>query len=214
MHAATPYSPELNRAEPLLLVKEISHRVINEYSQAIAGIRLAARDTTSGEAQAALATAATRLLSFVEAHRALQAPVLSGNVDLADFLGRLCATMSVARLQERGIRLTLSTASVLLAAERCWRVALIVSELITNSMRHGLKGGPGNIRVEVEAMGLTTICRVIDDGCGKGPIRPGRGFDVVTGLANEIGGNVGWCFGPHCTTAELRLPNIAAEQFK
>jgi two-component sensor histidine kinase len=214
MHATTIYSPVLRRVDPLLLVEEISHRVINEYAQAIAGIRLAARGIAPGDAQSVLATAATRLLSFAEAHRALQAPASQGNLDLADVLGRVCATMSVARLQERGISLTLSAASVPLAAERCWRVALIVAELITNSMRHGLHGGPGNIGVEVETGGPATICRVVDDGCGKEPIEPGRGFDLVTGLASEIGGTVGWCFGRECTSAELRFPNIKREQVK
>jgi two-component sensor histidine kinase len=214
MHAATSYTPVPLKAEPLLLVEEISHRVINEYAQAIAGIRLAAREVASDEAQAALAAAASRLLSFAEAHRALQAPILSGNVDLAETLSRLCATMSVARLQERGIRLTLSAASVLLAADRCWRVALIVCELITNGMRHGLRGGPGNIRVEMEADDQTIICRVVNDGCGKGTIKPGRGFDVVTGLANEMGGGVGWCFAPDSTSAELIFPTVTPEQLK
>ena len=213
MHAATTYSPVLRKIETLLLVEEISHRVLNEYTQAIAGIRLAARHVESDEAQAVLADAATRLLSFAEAHRALQAPVSTGKVDLAVTLDRLCATMSVARLQERGIRLTLSVASVMLAPERCWRVALIVCELITNGMRHGLRGGPGNIRVEMEADAQTIICRVVNDGCGKGTIKPGRGFDVVTGLAGEIGGGVGWCFAPDCTSAELIFPTVA-EQLK
>ena len=212
MYAATSYSPVSLRAEPLLLVEEITHRVINEYAQAIAGIRLAARKAASNEAQAALAAAASRLLSFAEAHRALQAPVLGGNVDLADTLHRLCATMSAARLQERGIRLTLSDVPVSLAAGRCWRVALIVSELITNSMRHGLRGGPGNIRVEVEVRDQTVICRVIDDGCGKAAVKPGRGFDVVMGLASEIGGGVGWCFAPDGARVELEFPVGGPEQ--
>jgi two-component sensor histidine kinase len=214
MHPATSYLPVPSKAKPLLLVEEISHRVINEYAQAIAGIRLAAREVASNEAQVALAAAASRLLSFAEAHRALQAPVLSGNVDLADTLTRLCATMSVARLQERGVRLTLSASSVMLAADRCWRVALIVCELITNGMRHGLQGGPGNIRVEMEVGDQTTICRVVDDGCGKGMIKPGRGFDVVTGLASEIGGWIGWCFAPDRTTAELIFPTADPEKIK
>lgn len=214
MHTTDLCSTASLGADPLLLVEEISHRVINEYTQAIAGIQLVARKVASNEAQAALGAAANRLLSFAEAHRALQAPVLSGDVDLVETLSRLCATMSVARLEERGIRLTLSGASVLLAAKRCWRVGLIMSEFITNSMRHSLRGGPGNIRVEVEVNERTVTCRVIDDGCGKGTIKPGRGLDVVTGLANEIGGGVGWCFAPTYTSAKLIFPIVAPEQLK
>ncbi|TPG42663.1 sensor histidine kinase [Sphingomonas koreensis] len=214
MHPAVPCPATPHQAEPLLLVEEISHRVINEYTQAIAGLRLAARGVANGEAQTVLTQAAARLLTFADAHRALQAPIADGTVDLADALARLCATMSVARLQERGIKLTLSAASLPLAAGRCWRVALIISELITNSMRHGLAGRPGSIRVELDVGDPETRCRVVDDGCSKQPIKPGRGFGVVTGLASEIGGAVGWCFGPSGTTVELSFPNTAAEQVK
>lgn len=211
MQTAARYSQEPHRAKPLLLVEEISHRVMNEYAQAIAGLRTAACDVTAEQAQATLATAAARLLSFAEAHRALQAPISKGDVELTASLTRLCETMSAARLQERGIRLTLATEPVQLAADRCWRVTLIVSELITNAMRHGLRGGPGNIRVEVGASDRTTFCRVSDDGRCDGPVRPGRGFDVVTGLASEIGGEVGWCFGSAGTSAELSFPSTTAE---
>ncbi len=190
----------------LILVEEISHRVVNEYAQAIAGLRTAERSVKHRDAQASLAKAAARLLSFAEVHRALQAPSRRGQVELTDTLTRLCETMSAARLKERGVTLTLAAEPVQLAAERCWRVALIVSELITNATRHGLRGEAGNVRVEAAVCGASTICRVIDDGRSEAPIRPGRGFDVVTGLASEIGGEVGWCFGPAGTIAELRFP--------
>ncbi|MEO9132286.1 MAG: ATP-binding protein [Sphingomonas sp.] len=208
MQTATQHSRELHRLEPLLLVEEISHRVMNEYAQAIAGLRTAACNITPEQAQAALATAAARLLCFADAHRALQAPLLKGEIELTETLTRLCETVSAARLQERGIRLTLAAEPVQLAADRCWRVALIVSELITNAMRHGLRGGPGNIRVEVGVRDCYILCSVTDDGNCDGPIRPGRGFDVVTGLASELGGEVGWCLGPAGTRAELSLPNL------
>ena len=211
MQTASNYLPEPHRAEPLLLVEEISHRVMNEYAQAIAGLRTASCGVTPEDAQATLASAAARLLNFAEAHRALQAPLAKGDVELAALLTRVCETMSAARLQERGIKLTLVADPVELPADRCWRVALIVSELITNSMRHGLRGGPGNIRVEVGSRDRFNFCRVTDDGRCDGPIRPGRGFDVVTGLASEIGGEVGWCFAASGTTAELSFPVASME---
>ena len=207
MQSASIAPTQYHSSEHLLLVQEISHRVMNEYSQAIAGIRLAARAVASDEARAAFATAATRLLSYAEAHRALQAPTSTGSADLADYLGRLCSTMTASRLQERGVRLTLSAESVTLSAERCWRISLIVSELITNSLRHGLKNGPGHIRVELEAGNPTIVCRIVDDGCGPSALKPGCGFKVVAGLASEIGGTVRWSFGPEGASAELIFQN-------
>ena len=199
------------RADPLLLVEEISHRVINEYAQAVAGIRLAARQTPSLEARVVLAATAFRLLDYAEAHRALLPPVSAERLDLAEALDRLCATMTVARLQERGVRLTLSSAPVTLASDRCWRVALIVSELITNSLRHGLQNGPGEIRVDIEVHDRSAICRVADDGGTPGCLRPGRGCAVVQGLADELGGLMKWRSDAEGMTAELSFPILAVE---
>jgi two-component sensor histidine kinase len=208
MQSIEALSLPVDQVDSLLLVREITHRVVNEYSHAIAGIRLAEREAVSAEARAVLSAAAKRLLTYAEAHRALQPPHGQGTADLADYLSRLCATMSAARLEERGARLTLTSDSIALAVERCWRIGLIVSELITNSVRHGLKDGSGHIRVEMEAGRYTSICRVIDDGDGSAICRPGQGLGVIAGLVSEIGGAISWRFAPSGTLAELIFPNV------
>ena len=211
MHTNTVSSCATDRVDPLVLVAEISHRVVNEYSQAIAGIRVAARNIASSEAREILTTAVTRLHRFAEAHRALQAPRSGKTLDLADYLQRLCEAVTAASLQERGIRLTLIADRAVLTAERCWRVALVVSELINNSVRHGLKSGPGCIKVELAVEGTEIACRVSDDGCGALHARPGRGLGVVVGLAEDLGGVVAWHFTAEGTVAELIFPQLTEE---
>ena len=199
------------RLEPLILVQEISHRVVNEYTQAIATIRLAAARMTSVEGRDVLTTTASRLRSYAEAHRALQAPVPHGCADLGDYLRKLCSAVSVAHLRERGVRLTLRADAISLPADRCWRVALIVSELITNSVRHGLRNGPGRILVELREGDATNSCRVKDDGRPSSIAKPGRGITVVQGLAVELGGYVAWACDDDGTSAELIFPSAAVE---
>jgi len=114
----------------MILVEEISHRVVNEYTQAIACIRLAAAGVASVEAREALTEAATKLRNFADAHRALQAPRSADSVDLGEYLARLCAANMAAGLQDRGVRLNLLCETVHLSSERCWRAALIVSEFV------------------------------------------------------------------------------------
>jgi two-component sensor histidine kinase len=194
------------QAEQLILVEEISHRVINEYCQAIAGLHRAAAKIVSREARDALTVAAVRLRCFADAHRALQSPDPAAESDLGEYLERLCAAVTVANLNDRGVRLTLVARTVRLDAERCWRVALIVSELITNAVRHGLRGEAGAIVVEVGLDGDDVFCRVIDNGRPDPNPRPSRGHAVVTGLATELGGEARWQFTPHGVLAELTFP--------
>lgn len=197
------------RGGPMILVEEISHRVVNEYTQAIAGIRLAAAGVASAEARQVLTEAAAKLRCFAEAHRALQAPRSVNSVDLGDYLARLCSASLAAGLKDRGVRLNLVCETVRLSSDRCWRAALIVSELMTNSVRHGLKGGLGSITVEVESDRETVICRVCDDGCLAEPIAPARGLSVVMALAAGLSGEVVWRYDALGTTAELTFPQHA-----
>lgn len=212
MEAQTLSSPLTEGTTALILVEEISHRVFNEYAQAIAEIRVAARASESIEARTALAKTAARLCSYAEAHRALQAPVIGEPVGLAGYLGALCSALTAASLGHSGVRLTLTADRVILPAQRCWRVALIVSELITNALRHGLRGEPGSIAVSIEVDGNAVACRVTDDGNGASQKRQGRGTLVLMTLARELGGVISWNFSPVGTTAELVFPIMQGDQ--
>jgi two-component sensor histidine kinase len=194
------------QAGSLILVEEINHRIFNEYAQAIASIRLAARRLGSDQAREELGLVASRLQLYADAHRAHQAPVAPYSADLAIYLETLCVAVTAARLEGRGVLLSFAATSVLLATERCWLVALIVSEFISNSARHGLRGGAGNMRVELELDSAWVSCRVIDDGIPPRTLKPGRGMDIVTGLAGMLGGQAAWRFGAAGAIAELTFP--------
>jgi two-component sensor histidine kinase len=192
--------------EPLLLVEEISHRVVNEYAGAIAAINFEATRIADADARAALRRSSDRLQAFAEAHRALQAPAAPGDMCLDDYLDRLCAALSEASLRERGVKLILVEDNVTLAAEQCWRVGLIVAGLITNSVQHGFDGSKGMIVVEVRQAGNEIVCTVADNGgCALNPT-PSRGHRVVERLARELNGEIRWRFGPNGVTASLSFP--------
>jgi two-component sensor histidine kinase len=208
MHVETVFSPTSDRVDPLVIVSEISHRVVNEYTRAIASIRLAAARLASDEGRQVLTEAAITLRNFAEAHQALQLPRASMAMDLGDYLARLCAASVAADLQDRDVALKLSCGAIQLSSERCWRVALIVSELVTNSVRHGLGGRPGEILIQLVEDGDEIACRVSDNGSAEPTAQPARGLSVVRGLAAELGGEVCWRFDPSGTTAFLTFPRL------
>jgi two-component sensor histidine kinase len=193
--------------QPLHLIDEISHRVINEYTEAICTLAQAASGVRDDHALVALTLAATRLRGHAEAHRALQSPRTEGPMDLAEYIGQLCACLSKAPLAEHGVRLTLDADEVWLDADRCWRVGLIVAELVRNAARHGLSGAAGDIWVEIGESGGRVICSVCDDGNGAPSGHAGRGRRLVQALAAELDGSVEWCFAPSGCCARLDFPN-------
>ena len=192
----------------LHLVEEISHRVINEYGEAIAILSIAA-SRGSETAVPALALAAERLRAMAEAHRSLLVPVADEEMDLGLHVGKLCACMSRASLGERGIRLTVATDEIPLDAARCWRVGLIVSELVRNAVRHGLKGRQGSIRVALNRNGGRIWCVVCDDGSASADPPEGRGRRLIRALTAELAGSVDWKFTQSGSVVGLQFPVTA-----
>ncbi len=196
----------------LHLVEEINHRVVNDYAEAIAILsRAAARGP--GAAGLALTQAADRLRAQAEAHRALMTPFFDGPMDLGLYVGRLCASLSEASLGERGIRLTLETDEIWLDAAQCWRVGLIVSELIRNAVRHGLSGRAGSIGVSLTERGDRVRCIVSDNGCATPDPPEGRGRRLVRTLVTELEGVVDWWFTASGSFAGLEFPIAPATGF-
>ena len=206
----TAHAPEKRPtvAAPLLLVEEISHRVANEYAIAIASIGLEAARIMDADARAALRRVSTKLSAFAEAHRALQSPRADDEMNLGDHLDRLCAAISDAALRDRGVKLILLEDEIVLTPDRCWRVGLIIAELITNAVRHGFGGrGGGMIVIEVRQAGTEVLCQVSDNG-GCEPNPPAsRGRRVVEGLAADLGGDISWRFERGGVTARLSFPS-------
>jgi two-component sensor histidine kinase len=189
-----------------LLVEEIGHRVANEYAAAIGSLSLAAARCSNAEAKRTLAGVAGRLLDYADAHRALLPPRAAGPVDLGPYLRAACRAIVRARLAERRIALTLVEASIALEAEQCWRVGMIVAELVGNAARHGLGDREGAIEVALAARDGAVHCRVRDDGAAADP-KPGRGTQIAQALARELGGRIEWDFGASGTTALLIFPH-------
>lgn len=190
---------------PLHLVEEISHRVFNEYTEAISSLALAAAGSPCLQTQEVLVTAARRLRAHAETHRALLPPATC-LTDLGDYVSRFCASLSTASLAEQGVRIALEADEIWLEAERCWRVGLIMAELVRDAARHGLSGRTGAIGVRISAQADYVICVVGDNGCAVAVPTPGRGYRLVRSLAAELGGSVEWQFTPGGCLVRLQVP--------
>ena len=79
----------LARQKALMLVGEISHRVLNEYTHAIATLAIARAETTDLRARNALAAAERRLRAHADVHRALRPPPAGQPYDLGNYLAEV-----------------------------------------------------------------------------------------------------------------------------
>lgn len=122
------------------LMRELSHRINNEFTSAISVISLTAARSVSSEVKAALSDVSDRLHRYADVHRTLQMPEYQTYVDAALYLQQLCLSISRSRLEPNNIRLILAVRPLSIPSDRCWRLGMIVYELITNSARHAFQG--------------------------------------------------------------------------
>ena len=200
---ATEFPPEEGR----LLLTELLHRVNNEYATAISMLSVAAARTASDEARAALEAARERLHDYARVHRALQFPHETELVDVADAVREVCQSITRSRLESLDIALRLVEQPFAMDAGRCWRLCLILSELVTNSVRHAFGRAGGAISVELRQSGSFVVCRVSDNGGSVSPRRRGgRGLAIIEGLVRSLDGNIKFRFTPSGSCAVLAFP--------
>jgi two-component sensor histidine kinase len=197
--------------EEHLLLQELTHRINNELAATIGFVTLTAAKSGSDEVKLALAGVIQHVNDFARVYRALQVPASDDWIDAARYLRELCLSISRAKLQHRDIELALSESPLQLHASRCWRLGMIVSELIANASRHAFGGGGGKIHVELLNRGAFVECSVSDNGSGLEGVRPGRGFKISQSLAQGLDGKIGYRFGPQGTSATLSFPLVAIQ---
>jgi two-component sensor histidine kinase len=198
--------------EEHLLLQELTHRINNELASTIGFVTLTAAQSNSAEVKIALAGVIQHVHESARIYRALQMPTTNNWIDAAEYMRELCQSISRAKLQYRDIELVFLESPLKLNAFRCWRLGMIVSELIANASRHAFCGGRGKIQVELRNRGDYVECSVTDNGSGLVSFgRPGQGLKIIRSLACGLGGKINHRFGACGTMATLSFPLVEVE---
>jgi two-component sensor histidine kinase len=193
-----------------IILREIHHRVKNNLQivSSLLNIRGGGAAGTAGEAALAEVKAHVRALALV--HRHLYESDDTQRVDLRAFMTELCHSMlAVLSGPARRVQLDLDIPSFMIATDRAIPLALLVTEAMTNSLKHAFSGGrPGRISVsfqsEGEEMGTLTVA---DNGVGMTPgarDHAGIGLQLIEAFAKQIDGTLE-IGGPPGTVIRVRL---------
>ena len=138
--------------------------------------------------------------------------LLSDNDDLATisveaFFENLCGALSEAVLRPAGVRCEASIESGMVQAWQCHRLALMLTELVTNAAKHAFPNrGDALIRIEVANRENCWFCTVADNGVGAiGPLR-GAGSRILEGLARSLGARMHGEAGQGGTRVTIAMP--------
>ena len=208
---------ELRRRDRALLTKdatirEIHHRVKNNLQTVSALLRLQSRRVEDPEASQALAEAVRRVASIAIVHETLSTSSAE-TVLFDEVFDRIIR--NAIELSARPVKLDKSGEFGVFGAQQATPLALVITELIHNSLEHGLASAGDYLRIDVTAEDETMIVKVIDNGVGlpQGFTYEGSsnlGLQIVRTLTeNELKGQIKLLRVGDETQAILTFPIIS-----
>ena len=190
-----------------LLLREITHRINNEFASAIQVVSFRAAKSSDRNVKAALRGVVEQLHNYARVHHALQIPANDDCINAATYLRSLCGSISRSKLENRSIELVLIEFPFQMSSERCWMMGMIVAELVNNAVRHAFDEQGGVIEVECRPFGTFIECHVSDNGSASSvDVRPGSGLKIIGALAQELGASFQFNSGEDGSHAVLTIP--------
>lgn len=195
---------ELRRREQELVTKdatirEIHHRVKNNLQTVAALLRMQSRRMHSEEAKQGLEQAMRRVATIALVHETLSQG-LAQNVDFDELIDRQFRLSAEVASPLQRVRTEREGEFGELPSDFATPLALVINELVTNAVDHGLQDQGGTVwlsadRYKNDSGDDALTVRISDDGVGlpEGTIAEGLGLQIVrTLVTSELGGTIDW----------------------
>lgn len=192
---------ELRRFERELITKdatirEIHHRVKNNLQTVASLLRIQARRAHSTEAKDSLTQAMRRVEAIAVVHDTL-ASGLAQTVDFDEVASRVTQLAAeVAQTSGATVRPSLHGEFGMLPSEFATPLAVVLTELVTNAVEHGLVGVEDGAVVVTAERGPNLLRVTVSDngkGLAEGTVGQGLGTQIVRTLVeNELSGGIDW----------------------
>lgn len=179
-----------------VLTQEVSHRVKNSLAIVAGLLNMQRRTSSNSEVQSALADAQARLQTIGQIHDRLWRNHEVRTVALAAFMSEFCIHLQASAGQLHTVRCSASKVDLLTG--QAIPLALLINELVTNSLKYAYGPEAGIVYVSVEATPDDCLRLVVADR-GRGfnaPIVPkpssGFGMKLIEKLGMQLGGRAAW----------------------
>jgi two-component sensor histidine kinase len=192
-----------------VLLREVYHRVKNNLQIVDGLLVLHARQFRDPDVKSALLLLRQRIYALGLVHHQLMDSKNLQTFDIAPFLQEL-STNLLEGSAEQGINLTVRAAPLDVGLDFALPLGLLVTELVTNALKHAFPDGTGNIAVVLERDSDRVVALVVsDDGPGRlgSDVTPaeksGLGTSIIAGLVAQLKGTIMRDGGG--TRAEIRV---------
>jgi two-component system, sensor histidine kinase PdtaS len=176
-------------------IREIHHRVKNNLQTVASLLRIQSRQTKSEEVKESLAQAMRRVSAIAVVHDVLTEGV-DQEVSFDQVFKRILTLVpETAVTNNTQVTTEFEGSFGELPAERSTSLALVLTEIVSNAVEHGLEDNPGVIQVTAEREKKILRITVEDNGVGlpEGKLGSGLGTQIVKTLVeSELRGKINW----------------------
>jgi two-component sensor histidine kinase len=184
---------ERERDSSAALFRELQHRVANNMQFAAALLALQSRRAGDGPAADILERTRVRFESMARLHRRLYDPVALER-PLGEYLETLCRETVEASGARNIVCVAQIADDIRLDLQKMLSLSLIISEIITNSLKHAFDENGGTISINLERAERQLALTIADNGRGMpvvvGAPAKGLGMQVLESLAHQLGGTM------------------------
>jgi len=175
-----------------LLLDELNHRTKNNMQMLQSLLYAAARTAHSEEARKVLNEASARIAAMAAAQRVLYGRTDASRFAAEEFLPAVCQT--IRQLLPPDARIDCGASRGILSNDVAMPLALILNELLTNAVKHGIKDhSKQGVRVSLTEQDRRLQLCVEDDGDGfdlESARKTSSGLQLVLGLARQLRGTL------------------------
>ncbi len=197
-----------------LLIKEIHHRVKNNLQVVASLVSLQSSRVCDPVMKEVFAALRLRIISISLVHEKLYGLVATESLDIGNYVRDLIGLqISKDGIEAGRVNLEIDSEPIHMDVDTCVNVGLIVTELVSNALKHGLlpKGG-GILKVGISRSSGSLAILIEDDGPGFPPgfdpkAMGSLGYKIVSTLLKK-GGKLEILPGPG-GRVRIELPGIA-----
>lgn len=192
---------------------EYDHRTKNHTQMMLSVLTMARRNAINQEARFALESVASKLEAIAQIESILQRAGHVQSLRCDDLLRELSRKIQAA--SPCNFALVVDSDPVELPGFVALPLGLILNELITNSIKHGISARRGRVRVSLKIVGESLELRVEDNGPGLRLCELNRrnsGLSLVESLASQLHGQFKMHPGPGCRgVLRLKRADLVAQ---